>query len=33
LKECEEPYTLALAAQAKCPGASSWVPDFWGNNV
>jgi hypothetical protein len=28
LKECEEPYTLALAAQAKCPGASSWVPDF-----
>jgi hypothetical protein len=28
LEECEEPYILALAAQAKCPGASSWVPDF-----
>jgi hypothetical protein len=28
LKDCEEPNILALAAQAKCPGASSWVPDF-----
>jgi hypothetical protein len=28
LEDCEEPNILALAAQAKCPGASSWVPDF-----
>jgi hypothetical protein len=29
LEQCEEASVLALAAQAKCPGASSWVPNFF----